>query len=397
MHLYFDGISSPVKFCDDPALQAPLSNVFAYWGFREGQSADGVPLAATVRRDGDGYRIDTDWRDESPRFANPVNLVCGLVVALNQAWLNERQSHLCLHGAGIEIGGRLVVLPNFYRAGKSALTVCLAAAGGRVFSDDILPVLPDNSAMALGVSPRLRLPLPGGLGRRSLQFIGERRGAANSQYQYVDLEAGSEQAPFGETTRFGGFVLLDRRESGPAGLIPVGEGETMKSLVLRNFARQVTMEESLDRLHALIEQAACYRLVYSNGDEAADLLMERFTDTRRQAEKAAAPVAADRAAQPPPAVGGAHPCRRPAVGERFVGEDLFLVGDDGESVYHLNLVGAGLWRLLDGRCSLDEAKEILCLAFPDIPPGQVGEDVERLVADLTGQGLLLPAMGAETA
>ncbi|MBE9558223.1 MAG: PqqD family protein, partial [Proteobacteria bacterium] len=76
---------------------------------------------------------------------------------------------------------------------------------------------------------------------------------------------------------------------------------------------------------------------------------------------------------------------------------LFLTDQTGESVYHLNLVGAGVWRLLDGECGLDEAKTLLHSAFPDVSTDQIDRDTDRLVQDLVDQGLLIQPEKLETA
>jgi hypothetical protein len=390
MRLRFDRVSRPVQIDDGHALLPILASVFRYWPFFEvEEDAAEVPVIE-VRRDGDGYRLYADWRAEPPRYSNPVNLACGLAVNVNRAMLQERESWLCLHGAGIDIGGRLVVLPNYYRAGKSALTVCLAAAGARVFSDDIVPLLPGGPGMALGVSPRLRLPLPDGLGERSLRFIEQRRGAANKQYLYVELEP-HEQAPFGTEARFGGFVLLNRRESGAASLSPASSGEVLKQAVLRNFARQVPAEMSLDRLHGVVAASACYKLTYANGDDAADLLMERFLDADSigGGPQFAAENAGISPARPAiPTAGDKHPRRKPGISERLVDGDLFLVDGAGQTIYHLNPVGAGLWRLMDGSCGTDEAVALLQQAFPQVEREVIERDVAALVVDLLSRGLL---------
>ena len=391
MRLEFEKIPRPVRIDDGPALLPALESTFRYWPFREVAESRGDEPVVTVRRDGSGYSVHADWLKDPPRYSNPVNLACGLAVNVNRAMLQERDSYLCLHGAGIEIGGRLVILPNYYRAGKSALTVCLAAAGAKVFSDDILPVLPDGSGMALGVSPRLRLPLPDTMGARSLRFIERRRGAANNQYLYLSLEQ-HEQARFGDSSRVGGFVLLDRRESGSASLTPATDGDVLKQLVLRNFARQVPVATSLDRLHGLVTSAACYKLTYANGDEAVDLLMERFADEALAAPErtAVAGAKAKRMAGPlRPPIGGTHPRRRDGMSERLVDGELFLVDGTGETIYHLNPIGTGLWRLLDGSCGIQDAAELLHQAFPDVERKKIESDVATLTYDLLRRGLLV--------
>jgi hypothetical protein len=345
-----------------------------------------------ITPEGDAFWLEAPWLAEKLRYSDAVNLACGLAVHVNHAMLLERPDLLCLHGAGIEIDGRLVVFPNAYRAGKSLLTACLAAAGARIFSDDILPIDRNSrKGIALGVSPRLRLPLPETIGGRSRRFIEERSGAKNAQYLYVELDE-RRQASFGEQSPFSGFVLLERRDGSPAVLEPVSDGETLKQLVLRNFARQIPAADSLDFLHGLVASAVCYRLTYSVGDDAADVLMARFTARAALARDVEAKSANDMLARPldlNPASGGDHIRRSPGIGERLVGDGLFLTDQTGESVYHLNFVGAGVWRLLDGECSLREAKVLIHQAFPDVAADQIDRDTDRLVQDLLDQGLLV--------
>lgn len=390
MRLKFDSISCPIQIDDGAHLLDTFRSVFRFWPFAECEDSTDEDPVITVKREGTGYRLHAPWRAESPRYSNPVNLACGLAVNVNRALLEERSANLCLHGAGVEIGGQLVVLPNYYRAGKSALTVCLAAAGARVFSDDILPLLPDASGMALGVSPRLRLPLPDALGRRTLRFVERRRGAVNKQYLYVELGP-DEQAPFGATAPFGGFVLLSRRESGDARLDPASDSEVLKQVVLRNFARHLPVEQSLDRLHDLVTAAVCHSLTYSNGDAAADLLMERFSKPElpdRDTGEAAETAAASLDHPSPPAAQRPHARRQDGISERVVGDEMFLVDGTGQTIYHLNAVGAGLWRLMDGTCGPEDAAAILQEAFPDVERDLIERDVAALTSDLLRRGLL---------
>jgi len=60
----------------------------------------------------------------------------------------------------------------------------------------------------------------------------------------------------------------------------------------------------------------------------------------------------------------------------------------GQTIYHLNPVGAGLWRLMDGDCGTDEAIALLQQAFPQVERGVIARDVAALIADLLNRGLL---------
>jgi hypothetical protein len=392
MLLTFDKAARPVLLEGVDSAPPAFVSVFRFWpwwSMPEDATAD--PLIR-VTPDRDAFWVEAPWLDERLRYNDAVNLACGLAVHVNHAMLLDRPDLICLHGAGIEIDGRLVVFPNAYRAGKSLLTACLAAAGARVFSDDILPIDRNSrQGIAIGVSPRLRLPLPETTGERTRRFIEQHSGAMNAQYLYVELDE-RRQAPLGEQSPFAGFVLLERRDGSPATLEPVSDGETLKQLVLRNFARQIPAADSLEFLHGLVASGACYKLTYSVGDEAADVLMARFKDRSALARDVEAKASTDMFAcsmDMKPVEGGDHIRRSPGIGERLVGDGLFLTDQTGESVYHLNLVGAGVWRLLDGYCSLNDAKSLLHQAFPGVAVDQVDRDTDRLVQDLVDQGLLI--------
>lgn len=388
----FRNVPGPVALEGCAALLPVFGSVFRYWPHRvlDGGRAD-EPVIRVWPGEQGKYWLHAAWLDKPVRYTNGVNLACGLGVNVNQAFLNGPGDYLCLHSAAALIGGRLVVFPNAYRAGKSMLTVCLAAAGARVYSDDILPVDRETGrGMAIGITPRLRMPWPQNLSQATVDFIEARRGAENSQYLYVDLRPG-EQAPFGETAPFGGIVLLDRKQAGPATLEPVGVGEALKHLVLRNFARKVPVEDSLDRLHDILASAYCARLTYSGGDAAAKLLVERLSDWEALERPSGTPVPPAEPAGPvrPVAAGRGRLRRREGVRERMTDGELFLVDSSEQAIYHLNAVGTGLWRLLDGACDIDEAVAILHEAFPEAGREQVERDVAQLVASLLARGLLI--------
>lgn len=390
MLLEFENLSRPVLLKGMTDAPPAFDGVFRYWLWRPLSEHDAEPVIRVTPKT-NGFLLQAPWLEEPLNYTDEVNLACGLAVQVNHAMLAERPDLLCLHGAGIEIDGRLVVFPNTYRAGKSLMTGCLAAAGARIFSDDILPVdRRSGQGMAIGVPPRLRLPVPDTAGVRSRRFIEENAGPANAQYLYLDLDE-NRQARYGEQRPFAGFVLLARAEDAQARLEPASEGEVLKELFLRNFARPISAAESLDFLNSLLARAACYKLTYSVGDDGADLLMAKFRDreaVERDVDLKANAVASMLPGPNPAPTSNSQIRRNPDIAERFVGDDLFLVAPSGESVYHLNPVGAGLWHLLDGSCSVDEAKSVLRQAFPDAAAPQIDRDVDSLVQDLLQQNLL---------
>ncbi|MFN4281731.1 MAG: PqqD family protein [Alphaproteobacteria bacterium] len=68
--------------------------------------------------------------------------------------------------------------------------------------------------------------------------------------------------------------------------------------------------------------------------------------------------------------------------------DIFLVVPSDGEIYHLDALGAALWRLLETPMSAAEAAATLALAFPDAPPDAIQADSERFFADLSQRGLI---------
>lgn len=396
--LSFRNVIRPIELDNGSELLPILDSVFRYWP-HEVLSDCGTdePVITVTAGDRGRYWLHAPWLDEPVRYSNGVNLACGLGVNINQAFLAGPGEYLCLHAAAAEIGGRLVIFPSAYHAGKSTLTVCLAAAGARIFCDDILPVVRRTGlGMALGITPRLRLPWPTNLTERTSEFIEARKGAENRQYLYVNLEE-HEQAPFGDTVPIGGVVLLNRSEDQPARLKRIGLGEALKHVVLRNFARKVPMDASLDRLHEILVSSYCARLTYSSADDAAELLMTCLPDWQLHDTPHHAAEPAGWPAIPDAKRGGQGRLGRcPGIRERLVDGELFLVDSSGQAIYHLNAVGTGLWRLLDGACDINEVTVILAEAFPDAGRERIERDVRGLIKDLLACGLLIDHAGRET-
>jgi hypothetical protein len=80
--------------------------------------------------------------------------------------------------------------------------------------------------------------------------------------------------------------------------------------------------------------------------------------------------------------------QRAGVKETPVDADLFLVLPDNGEIYHLNAIGAALWRLLAEQSSPQTAGDTLALAFPDLPRGAIDTDVQRFITELRQRALI---------
>jgi hypothetical protein len=80
--------------------------------------------------------------------------------------------------------------------------------------------------------------------------------------------------------------------------------------------------------------------------------------------------------------------RRAGVKETPVEDDLFLVLPDNGEIFHLNAVGAALWRLFAEPSSAAAAGDTLALGFPDLPRAAIAADVQRFIAELRQRALI---------
>ncbi len=275
------GISTPVKFdgCDE--LIDGLGTVLRGWEIQDVPTTQPARAQIRVTRTVRGYRrvssrFNTPSRARKKIRRTTVAGLCGLHCELIDWHVDANEGMLCLHCAAAKFGDGLVLFPTTFRTGKSTLSTYMAAAGHRVFCDDVLPIDPDTDAgVAPGIVPRIRLPLPDNMGVKMRQYLASRSGPANHKYMYVNLNA-QELAPLGEQAPIRGIVMLQRRARGKASLLPVSKHLVLEEVIAQNIARKVGALELLDTLHRVVENAQCYTLRYSRGGPAVKALQAVF-------------------------------------------------------------------------------------------------------------------------
>lgn len=277
--LHIPALSRPIVFDGCPELADAFCAILRGW-YLSADTGGHSPIG-TVRRDTLGFSWNSDdtpvpegWEVEPPR--NVMEALCDLHFELIDWFLDVHPGHLCMHCAAAEFESGLVVFPSPTKAGKSTLTLQLAAAGHRIFCDDVLPLEPRfDHGFALGIAPRIRLPLPAPIRDELGAFLKARTGLQDRYYHYVDL-AEPELAPLGTTAPVAALVLLERQNSGPARIEAVSHGEMLKLIIGRNFADVVPAPDIFDRLHRLAGDIPRVRLVYSRGGDAVQLLQQEF-------------------------------------------------------------------------------------------------------------------------
>jgi len=399
-YLHLDKLAAPVRLQVEPAFIKALPPIFSHWDFQVTDTTDTPPFL-TIKRTKRGYLLTSPYLEEPETHIDAVNAICAMIAEIAWARLRQETDLLCLHGAAIEIAGRLVVFPSNRRAGKSTLSVGLAAAGRKIFTDDFLPLHVDTDGLVTGISsgisPRLRHPFPRQAKEITRDYVEKRASVSNKQYHYV-VPNQNELANFGDSAPLGALVYLEHSINQTASLEEISLDEALQALIRQNFSRAMNAGTILEVLDSIVEHVPVFRLKYDELGPAVSLLVETFQEW----------------SEPAPRLTGFDPEKftsvldsnfKPEVLDPTCGQFIqpkgivvieaegkrFLSGQKGKTIHHLNDGAAMIWKLLEEPTSLEEAIEILSSAFPDQPEGRIREDVETTFANFAENGLLSSA------
>ena len=395
MLLKFHSMSRPVHLAQGMKLLPHMMRAFARWPYREVPRNWSSDVVLSVLYEDGRYKVEAPWLKGCQHFADAAELAHALTAHVARSWMLEQPGMLWLGAAAAEFGEQIVVFVGGPRSGKSLLLASLAVGGNRIFADSILPVLPeDQCGQSLGLAPQIKLPLPEELAGALRTIVESRIESGSESFGYLSPLDGA-LAGFGDRARIRAFVILDRSDGAPASLSPASSGKLVKRLLLNSFGEGMAADMLLKNVEHIVGDATCYRLAWSDPQEAVSLLRARFAPWRTPADdnisqaRGETRKQARRRPSGPKVPSGRVFRHREGLLEHLVDSDLFLVNPGGQAIYHLNVLGTGLWRLLDGRYGLDDAVSILGQAFPEIDPATIEQDVNSLVQDLTDRGLLI--------
>lgn len=380
-----------------------LSSVLSAWPHRILNSAPDTDPFVTVRREKKHrWEVTTIDAPDAPRIWDDVNAVCDVVAEIAWERLRSEPDLLCLHAAALDFGGRLVVIPNARRAGKSTLAIALARLGCPLYTDDFLPVRIEEDThncvgLANGVLPRLRLPEPESFSDAFRDEIKRDPGPSNGQYKYL---ANLPVASWGEELPLGAMVVLERRDDPtPPHLDTMTREDALASLIAQNFARTRHAGAILRSIDMLSRDLPIFRLSYSCAEEAAEHLSNHPDLMDLPAARASMAVPDDRRApldqlgQPGPAFNKSQRyVQAIGVTESMVGDECFLADATGIGIFRLNPLSSAIWTLLEEPIDLDEVVDILSAAFPDVDTDQIAQDCQGLMQNLAHARLITPAL-----
>lgn len=394
--IVFRGISAPLRLDGADAVRQLLPTVAAAWPHDCRDADPSVAPFFTIRSDpGQPLLLCQSRIDPKPaRWLDPVNALCDVIATLALALPVENPSLICLHAAGVAMAGRLVVFPNVSRAGKSTLSVALARAGHPLYGDDVLPLsfAEEDRAIghAMGVAPRLRLPLPASIGREFRDWVDAAEGPRNRQYKYLALKGQPAQ---GVTLPVGAFVILDRQEAPlSARLIPVTPDVAMDALLHQNFTRDRHSADILKAIAATLTNLPVFRLSYATLSEAVACLEAAFTRWPGPAPEEAPALQfrmaefgrTSRRGRAPDTLLG----QRPGTVERTIGDRLYLADAEGRAIHRMDPIAASIWAELEEPVARQELETLLVDAFPDVGLDRIATDLRRLLDHFAHAGLI---------
>ena len=69
--------------------------------------------------------------------------------------------------------------------------------------------------------------------------------------------------------------------------------------------------------------------------------------------------------------------------------DCFLANEEDGSIYHLNSIGAALWRILEDPCDLETIIKLFITAFPNQNRKELNCDIKTLINQLEEHELII--------
>lgn len=327
---------------------------------------------------------------------SPVAAVCSVTVELVERYLSLHPDLVGLHCASVEINGRLALFPETHRAGKSTLIAALAGGGLRVFGDDVLVIEDGGRGMALGIAPRLRLPLPmpPAVDVALHNYTAAHAAMEDHRYRYLNLPEG-QLARHGESLPLGAVVLLERDEQlDKPELVPLAPGEGLTRLLRQHFAHDLPSEALMERFLPLMRSLPCRLLRYPEPLAAARCLRSSLPGVIDSVDDAPGAWRDDSTDRPTPAPVNMDDCWRAisTLREYELGHERFLIEPSSGAIHRLNGTGQLVWGLLQQEAmSGHEVSELLFEHFPEVPPARIEADVGALLVELNAAELIVPA------
>ena len=189
---------------------------------------------------------------------------------LNWSIAMQAHQYLMLHSAAVERAGKVMILPAWPGCGKSTLCAALVSRGWRLFSDEFGLVRIEDGQM-------VPLPRPTPLKNVSIEVIrdfspdieigpsfhGTRKGTV------AHLRTPDTSVAKAHVTATPGWLVFPRYQAGASlSLKPVDQLQAFLKLANNSFNYQLQGLRGFRAVTQLVRNCDCYRLSYSDLDEA---------------------------------------------------------------------------------------------------------------------------------
>lgn len=261
-----------------PGLAAPLYELYRHYPCFDDERVFSARMTMrTVRSFGSWgerkVRLLVDGR--APHEDMPLqHALAVLEWGINLVIAVRHQRYLMLHAAAVERGGRAMLLPASPGDGKTTLCAALANRGWRLLSDEfglirpgrprvlpvprLMPLKNESIAVVRAFAPEACL---------GPSIPGTRKGTvAHLRPPRESIERAHEPA----APR---WVVFPRWVAGsPLAFEPIPRGEAFMQLATHAFNYEALGEAAFDAVRGVIAQSDCYRLQYSDLEEAVGAL-----------------------------------------------------------------------------------------------------------------------------
>lgn len=388
--LRYPGIDLQVVLDHADPIGPALGKALRGWTPAPLPSPDPDRLLASVLGTDGTFAARSAYLGETIHGLGVAGATCAVIADLAQDYFATRPGCLALHCAAFRFNNRLIAMTGPARMGKSTLAARLTQEEDMaVFCDDVLPLLPNDDAVGLGIAPRLRLPLPAGCSDSFAAHVARHMGPSDDRYAYL---CAPTVAPHGTTAPLSTLLILDRRADTDARLHEVAEDEALHFLLSQNMADLESADAAIARLNELMRRIICLRLVYSDMEEAVALIRHAFGGGADvHADLTIAPPVPLTASKTMPSSSLAPDvtwARQPDATMQTSGESAFVWMPGQQTVWRMNTLGRAVWSLLEIPGSAEDIAAVLADHFPDQDEAVLIADVNALLQALAHGGLI---------
>ncbi|XQU07421.1 PqqD family protein [Halomonas sp. LY9] len=241
------------------------------------------------------------------------------------------------------------------------------------------------------MAPRLRLPLPESISPVFQQFVQAHLGPHDSRYGYLRLN-NEQLAAHGQCCPLGAILLIDRDDAlSEPQLTRLQPGDGLWQLLQQNFAEHESDQALIQRFLPLLQDLPCFLLRYRDAFEAAQWLTQRWGSEHLESLARASQPHCD-TPEVIPALAPTDARRWQASDAAFefpLGDELFVIAEEGGAIHRLNTTSRAVWALLNHEpMDLESVSDTLAGFFADAEFGQVRQDMAQLLAQLYHAGLI---------